>query len=372
MTRLSIFSSALVALFAGAALGLTFVLIADDQKVQASPESTPRLVKSTVVKAEQPVGTSFAGVVQARLETNLAFRTLGRVISRRVEVGDLVHSGDVLAEIDSLALQLVVTSSEADLRNAQAQLQYADITEKRKRTLATTNAGSVADLELAEQGLKSAKADVAKAQASLDKTHEQLGYAQLKAEFDGVVTATSIEIGQIATAGQSVIKVAQLGKNDVVVDVPEAQLGTLRLGARFDIALQLDNAHRTPGILREIAPEADTDTRTYRLKIAIEDAPEVFRLGSVVTASATGNTPESAILLPSSAILAKDGASSVWVVDPTKQIVSLRSVSLDPRSAGKPNVRVMSGLREGEEVAVAGVNELWEGQEVKSEREPRP
>ncbi|GLU29886.1 efflux RND transporter periplasmic adaptor subunit [Brucella sp. NBRC 12950] len=372
MTRLSIFATAPVVLFAGTALGLTFVLIADNQTVQASPEIAPRLVKSVVVKTEPPVVTSFAGVVQARIETDLAFRTLGRVISRKVEVGDLVHNGDVLAEIDPLALQLVVTGFEADLRNAQAQLQYADVTEKRKQTLATTNAGSVADLELARQGLKSAQAGVAKAQASLDKAREQLGYAQLKAEFDGVVTATSAEIGQVVTAGQSVIKVAQLGQRDVVVDVPETLLGAMRLGTRFDIALQLDNTLRTPGILREIAPEADSDTRTYRLKIAVEDAPEVFRLGSVVTASAVSARLESVILLPSSAVLAKDGANSVWVIDPAKQTISSRPVHLDLQRADTSDVRVLSGLREGEDVVVAGVNELWDGQKVKSEKEPRP
>ena len=71
----------------------------------------------------------------------------------------------------------------------------------------------------------------------------------------------------------------------MVVDVPEAHFRSVRLGDRFDIALQLDDTLRTSGILREIGPQADAGTRTHRLKIAIDKAPDVFRLGSVVSAT---------------------------------------------------------------------------------------
>ncbi|MGX9120844.1 efflux RND transporter periplasmic adaptor subunit [Mesorhizobium sp. BHbsci] len=372
MTRRSFIGFVIGLSFVAFALGLALASVANDQPVDLQPDRAPRLVKSVVAKTEQARGSSFAGVVQARVETDLAFRTLGRVVSRKVESGNLVHKGDVLAEIDPLALQLAVTSSEADLRNAAAQLQYAEITQKRKQALALMSAGSTADLELAEQGLKSAEASVAKAHGSLDKAREQLGYAELKAEFDGVVTATSVEVGQIVTVGQSVLKVAHLGQLDVVVDVPEAQLAPLRFGTRFDIALQLNSGIRTSGTLREIGPEADSDTRTHRLKIAVDEAPEVFRLGSVVTATAAGPPREGAIALPASAILVKEGASNVWVVDPASQTVSLRSIQLDGQPANAPKVRVLSGLREGDVVAVAGVNELSDGQKVKLEKGQRP
>ncbi|CAH2399690.1 RND family efflux transporter, MFP subunit [Mesorhizobium escarrei] len=311
---------------------------------------------------------SFAGVVQARVETDLAFRALGRVISRSVDVGDLVHRGDVVAELDPLALQLAVTSAEADLRNAEAQLENATATEKRKRNLASAKTGSVADSEVAEQGLKSAEADVGQAQARLDKAREQLGYTRLKAEFDGVVTATSVQVGQTVTAGQTVLRLAGLDRRDVVVDVPEAQVDSLRLGMRFDIALQLDDTLRTAGVLREIGPEADANTRTHRLKIALNEAPEVFRLGSVVTATAS-QASTSAIALPASAILERHGADHVWVIDRAKLTISLRPVRLEARPAGAARVRVLSGLQNGEEVAVAGANELADGQRIRPAQE---
>ncbi|TIP86821.1 MAG: biotin/lipoyl-binding protein, partial [Mesorhizobium sp.] len=131
---------------------LVLLLVSGCDQSPAAKAASPRPVNVITAKPEQPPVLGFAGVVQARVETDLAFRALGRVISRSVDVGDLVHRGDVVAELDPLALQLAVTSAEADLRNAQAQLENATATEKRKRNLASANTGSVADSEVAEQG----------------------------------------------------------------------------------------------------------------------------------------------------------------------------------------------------------------------------
>ena len=343
-----------------------------DQDAGAGEALLPRPVKSIAASATKAELVHFPGIVQARVETDLAFRTLGRVVSRKVYVGDLVRAGDIVAEIDPIALELAVRSAEADLRNAEAQFENASLTEDRKRRLASTSAASVADLDLAGQALKSARASVGKAKASLDKARDQLGHATLKAEFDGVVTASWVEVGQTVTAGQPVLKLARLDQRDVVVDVPEAQFRSLRLGDRFEVALQLDDTVRASGVLREIGPQADAGTRTHRLKIAIDQAPEVFRLGSVVTAAAPGAARGLAIGVPAAAVVRKDGTDNVWVVDPTTHTVSLRSVRLDTATTDIRSVRVLAGLKDGQQVVVAGVNQLAEGQSVKIEQEQRP
>lgn len=331
-----------------------------------------RPVKSVAANAARAEAVHFPGIVQARVETDLAFRTLGRLVTRRVNVGDLVRAGDVVAEIDPLALELAVRSAEAGLRIAEAQFENAMLTENRKRRLSSTSAASIADLDLAEQALKSAWADVGRANASLDKAREQFGYAELKADFDGVVTATSAEIGQTVTAGQPVLRLARLDRRDVVFDVPELQLRSLHLGDRFDIALQLDETLQTSGVLREIGPQADVGTRMHRLKIAIDQAPEVFRLGSVVTAVSPTAKEARPIGLPATALLKKDGVDHVWVVNPATHTVSLRPVRLEIASTDIRFARVLSGLTDGEEVVVAGVNQLAEGQSVRIEQEHGP
>ncbi|MBA5803892.1 efflux RND transporter periplasmic adaptor subunit [Rhizobium changzhiense] len=348
------------------------LLAACDQNSVAGEAAAPRPVKVVMATAEQAKIASSPGVVRARIETDLAFRTLGRMVSRKVDVGDLVHKGDVLSEIDPLTLQLAVKSAEAELRNAQAQLENAATTETRKRKLMQSSAASIADHDLAEQQLKSAAANVAKATASLAKANEQLGYAELRAEFDGVVTATSAEMGQTVSAGQPVLKLARLEQRDVVVDVPEAQFSRVRLGDRFNVALQLDSRIQATGVVREIAPQADANTRTYRLKIGIDQAPDIFRLGAVVTATPLAGERKQAITLPLSAIRHEGGGSQVWVVDRARAEVVLRTVELNGPASAPRSVLVQAGLREGEEIVIAGVDELTDGQKVQLGQEPRP
>ncbi|MBP1861454.1 efflux RND transporter periplasmic adaptor subunit [Rhizobium herbae] len=348
------------------------LLVSCEQSSVAGEEVGPRPVKSVTVTAEQEEARGLPGVVRARVETDLAFRTLGRIVSRKVDVGDLVEKGDLVAEIDPLSLRLAVRSAEADLRDAEAQFENAAMTEKRRRTLARINAASVADRDLAEQQLKSAKANVAKSMASLAKAHEQLGYAEVRAEFDGVVTATFVEMGQTVSAGQPVLRLARLEQRDVVVDVPEAQFRSVHLDDRFNIALQLDRTVQTFGVVREIGPQADANTRTHRLKIAVDQAPEVFRLGAVVTATPMVDGKTREIALPIAAICHKGGADQVWVVNPSTGTVTPRPVQLNAPAADARSVRILSGLREGEEVVIAGVNELADGQKVKLAQEPRP
>ncbi|WP_437615983.1 efflux RND transporter periplasmic adaptor subunit [Erwinia sp. V71] len=340
-----------------------------DQK--SASEDLPRPILSMTAKLEQTQNMHLPGTVQARFESELAFQTMGRVISRYVDVGDLVHEGDVLAELDPLTLQLGVFSAEANLRDAVARQDIAVLTEKRRRALVSANAMSAENLELAEQEMNSAQSAVVQAKARLEKAREQLGYTKLRARFDGVISDVSVEAGQTVTAGQTTLRLSQQGLRDVVVDIPETQLADLHLGSRFDVSLQIDNTIHAVGTLREIAPETDASTRTRRLKIGIDGAPAQFRLGSMVTATPVKiDQSHDAIVLPATAIRQQEGGFSVWIIDPTAKTVSLRAVEIEAIQTGTPYVRIASGLHEGEDVAIAGVNVLTPGQKVRIERKP--
>ncbi|RUM20587.1 efflux RND transporter periplasmic adaptor subunit [Rhizobium vallis] len=350
------------------ALMMGTALISSCTKQEESKEEAPRPVLSTTVKQTPATSLGLTGTIEPMIETDLGFRILGRMIARNVNVGDIVKRGDVVAAIDPLALELAVRSAQSDVENSDAQLRNAVTTEQRQRALLESRSGTEASLEEAEQARRTAAAAVAKAQANLDKAREQLGYAQLQAEFDGVVTATSAEVGQVVSAGQTVVTIARPDKRDAVVDVPQAAAQKLKIGAPFEVTLQLEPSIRTTGVVREIAPEAETATRTSRTKIALTDPPEAFRLGSVITASATiAADPE--IVLPSSAILARTDGPSVWIVDVPARKVTLRRVKIDGDVDGGGTVRVTEGLTPGERVVVAGVHKLQDGQAIRIDQE---
>ncbi|MBR0555101.1 efflux RND transporter periplasmic adaptor subunit [Ciceribacter sp. L1K23] len=337
-----------------------------DEEQKAATE--PRPVLSVVAIAEPAVKLALPGIVEARIETEFGFRILGRVVARNVQTGDLVKKGDVLAAIDPLALELAVKSAQSDLANSEAQLANAITTEERQKTLFERQSGAKAAYETAQLERKTAEAAVAKAKANLAKANEQLGYAQLVAEFDGVVTSTSAEIGQVVSPGQTIATVARPEERDAVIDAPETAGKLLQPGSVFDVSLQLDPSVRARGIVREIAPEADAATRTFRTRLTLVEPPEVMRLGSVVTATAT-NGGEPAIRLPASAIRTDGAAHSVWIVDVSAAKVALRPVTIDgDPSAGGP-VTILSGVEPGDRIVTAGVNTLEEGQSIRVDQE---
>jgi len=343
---------------------LATVLLASCQKQDEARKEPPRPVLSVVAKSTAASSLSLPGTVAAKIETQLGFRVLGRVIARKVSVGDVIKKGDVVAAIDPLSLELAVKSAQSELSNAQAQLANAISTEERQRSLAETKSGSEAAYEEAELGRRSASAAVAKAQANLDKAEEQLGYTQLRAEFDGVVTATSAEVGQVVAAGQSLATIARPDQRDAVIDIPVASFDGLKVGSPFEVALQLDPAIRTKGVIREIAPEAEAATRTRRTKITLVDPPAAFRLGSVVTAIATV-AAQPMIQLPSSSILMKDGKANVFVVDAAAAKVSIRAITIDKDMVEEGSVLIANGVNAGDRVVVAGVHTLVDGQAVR-------
>jgi RND family efflux transporter MFP subunit len=348
---------------------VALVLLCACQKTSAPPPKPIRPVLSLVVSQSSSGGLALAGTVQPRVQNGFGFRVLGRLIARPVNIGDIVEKNQILAAIDPISLKLAERSAAADLSNNQAQLANVAGVAERQSALIKSNATTQAQLDAADQALAAAQSNVARAQSAVAKAREELGYAILRSDFAGVVTGVSAEIGQTVSPGQTVVDIAEPGTRDAVVDVPDALAGALAMGERFTVSLQLNSTIQAQGSVREIAPEADAATRTRRIKIALEDPPTTFRLGSTITASvASGAAP--VVRLPASAILEKDGRNQVWIVDPKSATVSLRPVEI--ASEGDGIIDVTSGLEPAMRVVTAGVHSLVEGQSVKIDGDTAP
>lgn len=342
-----------------AALACVFVAGCDSKR---APEAPVRPVLSVIITNHANVDEDFAGTVEPRYRTSLSFRVLGRVIVRDVNAGDHVTRGARLAALDPVALDLAVTAAHADLENAKAQLTNAVAIEKRRRTLLEQNNTSTDQFEAAQQAREAADAAVTRAQSSLDKAVEQRSYAELRAEFDGIVTSVEIEVGQTVSPGQSAITIARPEVREAVIDVPDAVAATLRTGSRFQVALQIAPARRVSGQVREIAPQIDALTNSRRVKIALDNPPDDFRLGTTITAYLSATTRQQ-IKIPVTALLERDGKAFVWAVDPRSWTVSLREVRVTGRDDAIATVA--EGLELGTRVVTAGVHSLSDGQLVK-------
>jgi membrane fusion protein, multidrug efflux system len=354
------------AVIAAGIVGSALALSGCQQETKA-PEPV-RPVLSTVLESSRSDGTAAVGIVEPRFKTSLAFRVLGRLTGRPVNVGDLVTEGETVGTIDPTALELAVRAAKAELAKAEAQLASAQATEERKRVLITSEATTRQTLDDAEQARAGAEASMARAQANLTKTTEQLGYTQLKADFAGVVTAVGAEVGQVVSPGQSVLTVARPDIREAVVDIGADFPLPLKIGLPFTVSLQLLPDVQVEGQIREIAPQADPVTRTRRVRIALNNSPPSFRLGATVTAKLS-REQRPILRVPASAVLAKDGTNFVWVIDLPTSAVSLQKVDLSKDEGG---IRVTGGLAPGARIVTAGIHSLKQGQQVRIEQDSNP
>ena len=344
------------------ALVLLAWLAACSRSEEKPPPEVIRPVLSMVVEPKTVETFGFAGSIEPQYSADLAFRLLGRVVSRDVKVGDVVTKGTTIAALDPAALEFALQASKAELSNAQAQFANAAASEDRQRQLLASANTSQAVFDAAQQARQAAAAGVERANAALAKSQEQLGYARLFSDVDGVVTAVGAEVGQTVSAGQTVVTVARIDPREAVVDIPDKLTADLAVGTPFQVILQSLPSITTEAKLREIAPQAEGSTRTRRVRLTLTDPPVAFRLGSTVTATRMTKVAPT-IELPLSALLEKNGAEKVWIVDPQTSSVSTREIKVAAKGAA--TFTVAEGLEAGMRVVTAGVHSLSEGQKVK-------
>lgn len=332
-----------------------------------SPVIRPVLSMRAAPAARSESG--YSGTVEPRFQTDVSFRVLGKIASRDVNVGDAVDQGQRIATIDPEIQQIAVRSARATLTNAQALLENADKNYKRQEKLLRQNAASQSEFDTAKTNYEAALADVAQAESNLAKSKEELDYTELRADLDGVVMNLYAEREQTVKAGQIVATLADPTVREAVVDVDESTLRGIEPGTEFRVVLQQSDDVQTTGSVREIAPQADAETRTRRVRISLPDPPEAFRLGSTIRAYPSASL-QSEIQVPWSAIGDDDGAQYVWIVDETKNTVHRTPVTVSEVDAD--HVTLSGGVQTGDRVVTAGVHSLTEGQTVvwKSKADP--
>ncbi len=336
----------------------------EEQQTSIEPAVRPVLSVVAVVRTTDTFGP-FAGTIEPRYKTDLGFRIFGRMVARFVDVGSIVRKGQELAALDPAVQALGVRSAEATLASAEAQYANAEAEETRQRDLVQRNFTPQAQFDLVQRNRETAAANLTRARASLRKAKDLLSFTQLTADFDGVVTARYAEPGQVLTAGQKVLTLARPEIREAVIAVPNDLADTLSHANDLAMTVDLDQTvSMKVAAVRGVDPTADPNTRTRKVFLTLNDPPAAFRLG--ITIAVTMTRPVSPrIDLPPTALLEKDGKSFVWVVEPAKNTVALREVSVLSRSDDAVTVAAGSGIAAGERIVIAGVHSLTPGQVVK-------
>jgi RND family efflux transporter MFP subunit len=309
------------------------------------------------------------GTIQAQDDVSLGFRVGGQLIERTVNVGDPVSAGQVVARLDAQTERNAVDAARANLAAAMARLVEARNTVQRYQPMLERGFVARAQFDRAVEARDAAQAQVDAVTAQVATAENQLGFTTLTADGPGIVTARGAEPGEVVAAGQMIVRLAREGGRDAVFDVPARVIETASAENEVLVTLSTNPGVTATGRVREVSPEADPATRTFKVRVGLANPPEAMRLGSTVTGTVQlGGT--AGIAVPAAALTSSGGQPAVWVLDPGTETVALRNIDVVRHELDR--VVVGQGLDVGEIVVTAGVQTLRPGQQVRLAGAPPP
>ena len=325
----------------------------------AAKEVPPPLVRTMTVGDAAASEGGYTGTVRGRYETRLAFQVGGQILSRNVNVGAHVRAGDVLMVIDARDVQQQANATNAAAQAARSRYELARTERARYEQLYAAQAISEAMLDQYRTNERAAEAAYRQAVAQDTASHNALGYTNLVAGADGVISNITAEEGQIIAAGQTVMTLTHEGEREIEIAVPESRLAEVSVGMPAAVALWANSAAYT-GTLRELSPVPDAATRTYTARIALTDAPADLPLGMTARIR-LGASVQDGVAIPLSALYQTGDTAQVYVVE--DDAVHLVPVTV---TAFRTNDALVTGLPQGARIVTAGVHQLHEGEKVRT------
>lgn len=359
------------ALFAGAC-ALALGLAACGREQAPAEPARPVLVVQPSGGTDAAVA-AYPGEIRAREESPLSFRVGGKLVRREVDVGARVRQGQLLAVLDPGDLAAQARAARAQLAAAEAELARVRADQARFARLAEQQLVSRSSLDAQNAALTAAQGQVDAARANLDVARNQAAYTRLLAPRDGVIAGRAAEAGQVVAAGQTVFTLAADGGREVAIALPESRIREFAVGQPVEVELWSAPGGRLPGTVREIAPAADPQARTYAARVDLAgDAAGAVELGQSARVYVEGKGERRALAVPLSAIQRGAGDTpAVWIVDPATRRLRLAPVRLGP--FGQSTAPVLSGVAADAWIVAAGGHLLREGQRVAPvDRQNRP
>jgi RND family efflux transporter MFP subunit len=287
-------------------------------------------------------------------------------VERLANVSQQVKTGQPLMRIDETDLRLALTAKRNAVAAARASFVQLEADERRYAKLVTDGWVSRQRYEQAKAALDTAEAQLAAAEAEARVAENEAIYSVLVADADGTVVETFGEPGQVVSAGQTVVRLAQAGPREAVVALPE----TIRpaIGSAAEASVYGSDGRRYAARLRQLSNSADAQTRTYEARYVLEGDAAAAPLGATVTIWLASQASRPQVQVPLGAVLDDGRKTGVWVLDGATSTVRFRPVKL-VRVSGE--TAVISGLNSGESVVSLGAHLLQEGARVKTASESR-
>jgi RND family efflux transporter MFP subunit len=357
-----------IVLIGVAAWSITTRVIAEDRlRHQTREQAIPNV---NVIKTETNNGTEeivLPGDVQSWHEAPIYARTNGYVKSWAKDIGAHVKEGDTIAEIDTPEVDAQYHQAQANVATAQANNELAQSTSRRWQDLLKTNSVSKQEANEKASAAAANAAQVAAAQADLDRLQQLEDFKHVVAPFDGLITVRNTDVGALinagssSAAGQELFRIAETSKLRVYVRVPENYANAIKPDLKADLFFPQYPGRAFEATLGDTADAIDPMTRTLLIQLVIDNADGTLLPGSFAEVHLKVPASSTAIRLPVNTILFRDGTQVAVLADDTH--VKLQAINIG-RDYGK-SVEVLSGLDAGETIIVNPPDSIRDGDEVR-------
>lgn len=363
---------------------------------QSDPQARPAAV-ALVRRKPLSSTVTLSGEFRPFQEVDVHAKVAGYIRVIRVDVGDRVRQGQIIAVLEVPELQAELQGTDAavrrskdsvrratsDLRRAESVHEAAHLNYSRLKDASATRPGIIAQQELddAEAKDKEAEAQISSSQAALSEAENQLdvalasqkqytalsSYTNIVAPFDGVVTRRYADTGALVQAGTSsstqampVVRVAETDVFRLTLPVPESAVPQVHLGSIVQVRVQA--LGRTfEGKVARFADSVDEDTRTMHTEVDVRNTDHSLVQGMYAEVSLTLAHKDAALTVPVQALVRNGAEASVLVVDAQNRLEE-RQVQLGLE--GTNNIEILAGLEEGAHVLIGSRGEFRAGDHV--------
>jgi RND family efflux transporter MFP subunit len=321
------------------------------------------VVRPTRGASQQEI--ALPGNAQPLAEAPILARTDGYIHKWYVDIGARVKTGQLLAEIDTPEVDQQLAQARADLALSEANMRLAETTARRYDGLMQTDSVSRQDYDNAKGTLEARRATVESARFNVKRLVQLTGFKQIRAPFDGVITARNIDVGALVTAGtngKELFHIASTKKLRVFVNVPQVYSPQTTPGLAADLTFQQYPGRRFTGTLVRSSESIDQASRTLLVEIDVENPSGELLPGSYVQAHLKLAASQATVRVPVNALLFRSEGAQVATVDHDNK-VRLQKVNIQ-RDLGT-ELEVASGLSGDEQVIVNPPDSIAEGQTVR-------
>jgi membrane fusion protein (multidrug efflux system) len=301
------------------------------------------------------------GSIHADQRVSLSAEVGGRLAEIKVEVGDLVGTGDLLARLDDERLRIARDLARAEVEMARANLEKSRRDAQRQASLYEGQVTSEYSLEQADLKARIDAGQLEITQARLAAAQRDLSDASILSPVDGEIARKHVEVGELVEAGTPLFDIVKIDRVKVVVHVSELEITRLHKGQDAEISVDGHPGIVFRGTVRTISAQADPQTRAFPVEIlVVNDRAEKLLPGFVGRARIRARTFEDAISLPEEVVVQRDGHPVVFVS--SSDTASARAVELGFVDRGR--VLITKGLTPGDQVIVTGQQSLRNGESI--------